>query len=92
MSNRVRVVSVAENDRRVLARRVRARGASAREVERARIVVLASDGLPGKEFAARVGCSEPTVVLWRSRYAEHGLTGLADAPRSGNPPTIPQSV
>jgi transposase len=55
-------------------------------------VLLAADGLPGKEIAEKVGCSEPTVVLWRSRFATHGLPGLADAPRSGKPPTIPQSV
>jgi transposase len=92
MPNRVRTVTIAGDDRRRLSRQVRAKGAPAREVERARIVLLAADGLPGKEIASRVGCSEPTVVLWRSRYAEFGLAGLADAPRSGKPPTIPQSV
>jgi transposase len=92
MANRVRTLTIAEHDRRVLARQVRAKGAPAREVERARIVLLAADGLPGKEIASRVGCSEPTVVLWRSRYAARGLAGLTDAPRSGKPPTIPTSV
>src|SRR6185437_8435504 len=31
----------------------------------------------------QVGCSEPTVVRWRSRLAERGLAGLADEARSG---------
>jgi len=92
MPNRVRVVPIAEEDRRVLARQVRAKGAAARVVERARIVLLSAEGLPGREIAERVGCSEPTVVLWRSRFAEHGMVGLADAPRSGKPPTIPRDV
>jgi len=92
MPNRVRVLTVSEADRVELARRVRAKGSPAREVERARIVLLAAEGVPGKQIAARVGCAEPTVVMWRSRFAERGLAGLADAPRSGKPATIPQSV
>ena len=92
MANRVRVLTVCDADRVELARRVRAKGSPAREVERARIVLLAAEGVPGKQIAARVGCAEPTVVMWRSRFAERGLAGLADAPRSGKPATIPQSV
>src|SRR5665647_1260411 len=85
MANRVRVLTVCDADRVELARRVRAKGSPARQVERARIVLLAADGVPGKQIAARVGCAEPTVVMWRSRFAERGLAGLADAPRSGRP-------
>ena len=44
----------------------------------------------GVEIAERVGCSEPTVLRWRSRFAEHGLAGLDDAPRSGEPPQVSQ--
>src|SRR5665647_2302119 len=92
MPNRVRVLTVSDADRVELARRVRAKGSAARDVERARIVLLAADGVPGKAIAARGGCAEPTVVMWRSRFAERGLAGLADAPRSGRPATLAQSV
>jgi len=92
MPNLVRVLTVPDVDRVELARRVRAKGSPAREVERARIVLLAAEGLPGKAIAARVGCAEPTVVLWRRRYDRDGLAGLVDAPRSGKPPTIPRQV
>ena len=92
MPNRVRVLTVSDADRAELARRVRAKGSAARDVERARIVLLAADGVPGKQIAARVGCAEPTVVMWRSRFAARGLAGLADAPRSGRPATIAQAV
>ncbi len=56
-------------------------------VERARIVLAAAEGLKGVEIAERLGCSEPTVVKWRGRYAETGMGGLRDAPRSGAPLT-----
>src|SRR3954447_12294652 len=74
------------------ARRVRVKGAPAREVERARIVLLAAEGVPGKQIAARVGCAEPTVVTWRGRYAESGLAGLADLPRPGSPSPLPEAL
>jgi transposase len=31
------------------------------------------------------------VTLWRNRYAERGLDGLGDAPRSGAPPKLTQA-
>jgi len=92
MPNRVKVLTVTDAERVELTHRVRAKGAPAREVERARIVLLSAEGVPGKQIAARVGCAEPTVVMWRSRFAERGLAGLVDAPRSGKPATIPQAV
>ena len=56
-------------------------------VERARIVLAAAAGLKGVQISERVGCCEPTVVKWRARYAERGIEGLKDAPRSGAPST-----
>jgi len=88
MPNRVRVLTVSDADRAELETRVRTKSAPARTVERARIVLLSAEGLTGREIAERVGCSEPTVVAWRSRYADRGLAGLDDAPRSGRPPLV----
>src|SRR5436853_5289139 len=85
MAAHVRTVNVPEADRRELQRRARDKGAPAREVERARIVLLAADGVPGQQIAQMVGCAEGTVVTWRGRYDERGLAGLADLPRSGKP-------
>src|SRR4051812_18220945 len=92
MPAHVRTVEVAEADRRELQRRVRDKGAPARVVERARIVLLAADEVPGKEIAAIVGCAEGTVVTWRGRYAEHGLAGLEDSPRPGKPAQLPEAL
>ena len=41
--------------------------------QRARIVLLASDGMANYEIADRVGVSRPTVNLWRARYTERHL-------------------
>ena len=92
MAAHVRTVEVPETDRRELQRRVRDKGAPARVVERARIVLLAAEAVPGKQIAAIVGCAEPTVVTWRGRYAEHGLAGLKDLPRPGKPAQLPESL
>jgi transposase len=92
MAAHVRVVEVPEADRRELERRVRDKGAPAREVERARIVLLAAEGVPGKQIAAIVGCAEPTVVTWRGRYAERGLAALEDLPRPGKPAQLPEAL
>jgi len=35
--------------------------------------------------AADMHCHRQTVSLWRTRYLEHGLAGLQDAPRPGRP-------
>ena len=88
MPNRVRVLTVPDADRAELERRARSKGAPARVVERARIVLLAAGGLTGAQIAGRAGCSEPTVIKWRGQYAERGLAGLEDAPRPGGPKTV----
>lgn len=88
----VKVLELAEEDRVELERIVRARKSEARMIERARIVLAASEGLKGTEIAERVGCSEMTVVKWRGRYAERGIEGLRDAPRSGPPLTYGPEV
>ena len=57
---------------------------------RARIVLRAADGdLPTNlRIAHELGCKNNTVGLWRRRFAEKGLDGLHDAPRSGRPPAF----
>jgi transposase len=59
---------------------------------RARVVLLASEGIANYEIAALVGMSRPTVNRWRARYAERGIAGLADVRRPGRPKTVDQSM
>jgi len=75
-------------DRTELERLTRSATVPAATALRARIVLLAADGLANQVIAERVGVSRPTVNLWRSRYAEAGLAGLAGV----RPPGRPRSV
>ena len=50
---------------------------------RARIVLLAAEGVPNTEIARLTGTSRPTVLKWRGRYGESGVDGLDDDPRPG---------
>jgi len=56
--------------------------------KRARIVLLAADGMPNAQIARTVGVSRPTVIGWRDRYAAGGIGALEDEPRSGRPHVI----
>ena len=69
-------------------RLTRSNTVSAAAAQRARIVLLAADGVANYVIAERVGVTRPTVNLWRSRYAERGLAGLVDIKRPGRPRTV----
>ena len=90
MANHAKVLDVSAADAEELRARVRSRMLPAKHVERARIVLLAAEGLAAERIAERVGCSRPTVVMWRQRYQQGGIAALDDAPRSGARPTIDQ--
>jgi transposase len=77
-----------EGDRSRLEALMRSSSVRAGLVSRARIVLLAAEGLPNAEIARRTGTSRPTVVDWRARYDAGGIRALEDLPRSGRPPEI----
>lgn len=70
----------------MLEARCRAPSTPQRDVTRARIVLLAADGLSTRAIAKEVGVQPRIVSLWRHRYADHGLDGLKDKPRPGKKP------
>ncbi|HEX4791902.1 MAG TPA: IS630 family transposase [Actinospica sp.] len=71
--------------RRHLAKMAAAASGQVRAVLRARIVLLAADGVANARIAAACDTSVNTVRKWRSRFVEHGMAGLLDARRSGRP-------
>src|SRR5215210_7819578 len=86
MANRpAAALALRDGDREELLRLTRSSATRAGLAQRARIVLLASQGLSNTAIAARVGVSRPTVIGWRGRYASGGIAGLDDGPRSGRP-------
>ena len=69
----------------------RSQTVTAAAAQRARIVLLAAEGVPNAEIARVVGVSRPTVVGWRQRYIESGIGGLADLDRPGRPVLIDEA-
>lgn len=57
-------------------------------MQRARIILLAAEGVANYRIAEQVGVSMPTVLKWRQRFQSDGLSGLADQRRSGRPRTV----
>ena len=72
-------------EQRVITKLSRSQTASARLVERAKIVELASRGQTIQEIATALRLNEKTVRKWFKRFEQQGLSGLEDAPRSGAP-------
>ena len=77
-----------DGDRERLSAWTRSSSVRAGLAQRARIVLLAADGVSNTEIAARVGVSRQTVVSWRARYARGGIAGLYDEARPGRPRMI----
>lgn len=57
-------------------------------VTRARIILMAADGMQNIEISKEVGLSRHAVGRWRSRFVEYGMQGLDDELRPGRPRTI----
>ena len=57
----------------------------ARLVERAKIVLACLRGDLVKETVKRLRVSANAVIKWRQRFAQKGIAGLTDQPRSGKP-------
>src|SRR5690349_5653277 len=78
--------------RKVLEGRCRAPSTPQGEVKRARIVLLAADGRSTRSIAKEVGVQPRIVSKWRHRFADHGLAGLNDRPRTTKRPIYGQAT
>ncbi len=58
---------------------------------RARAILLLAGGTTVSHAAQQAGLRERHVRKWVARFLAHGPAGLADAPRSGRPPTFSPS-
>jgi transposase len=78
-------LSITEEERAELQRRVRAHTTPQRAAKRARVVLLAAEGVPNRQIATLVGMNQYTVSHWRHRFEAERLAGLEDRPRPGRP-------
>jgi transposase len=81
-------VELTDPDRLILESWTRSSTVSAGHAERAGIVLASAAGGGTTAVASQLGVSRPTVIKWRDRFAEHGISGLDDEPRSGRPKAI----
>jgi transposase len=65
---------------------VRSRTIDHRYAQRARIVLLAAEGVSNRSIGARVGMHYNQVAVWRRRFVDFGTDGLFDLERPGRRP------
>src|SRR4051794_35420720 len=82
---RAQPLGLRSGDRELLGSWTRSSTVRAGLAQRARIVLLAADGVSNTAIADRVGVARQTVLSWRDRYQRSGLAGLEDQARSGRP-------
>ena len=82
-------VIIDPSQRETLQQWARSRSLPARQVERAKIILLAAEGKTDLEIAATLNISNQKATRWRKRFLQFDLTGLEkDAPRPGRKPAI----
>src|SRR3954454_7643017 len=82
-------IELSAEERCELERVARSETMAFRDVQRARIVLYAAEGLHDTEIAARLDTTPGIVGKWRRRFAEQRLEGLKDKPRAGRPRRFP---
>ncbi|HET9104551.1 MAG TPA: IS630 family transposase [Solirubrobacteraceae bacterium] len=86
------VITLSAADRVSLEQRSRSYTAPFAEVIRAKIVLLAADGERNTVIAERLDVHVSVAGRWRKRFAESGMDGLTDRPRSGRERSFPGPV
>jgi len=92
MGREATAVHLSEHERTALESWVRSGTTQQRHVVRARIVLMADDGRSNVAIAKELATRPTTVGKWRKRFAQEGIEGLLDAPRSGRTPDYDQQT
>src|SRR5215475_3796627 len=81
MSRPAPKIQLSAEEKETLLRWMRNSKTERRMVDRARIILLASNGLSGQEIATRMETRTARVSKWLRRFAKERIAGLLDAPR-----------
>ena len=79
-------VALTASERQTLEAKARQYTSPYRDVIRAKIVLLAAEGLGNDVIAARLDTPRQIVSKWRKRFCLWRLPGLDEQPRGGRPP------
>jgi hypothetical protein len=79
------VIDLARGERAELEARARKYTSPYRDVIRAKIVLLAAQGLSNDVIASRLDTPRQIVSKWRKRFYAHRFPGLEEEPRGGAP-------
>lgn len=86
-------VKIDDSQRDTLVQWARSRSLPARQVERAKVILLAADGKTDLEIAASLHMTNKKAARWRKRFLKLGFAGLEkDATRPGRKPAIATAV
>ncbi len=87
--NRGTPISLTDEQRAERERRTRSQTLDVRAVRRARIVLLAAEGLGNRQIGRELGIGRIQAGCWRDRFAAGALAAIeGDLPRSGRKPRI----
>jgi transposase len=90
MWKKANILEMTAEQRQTLETWVRASTTPQRTVWRARICLLAADGVSNNAIAKELKISRPTVIQWRTRFTAQGPPGLAeDAPHGSSTRALP---
>jgi transposase len=82
-------IVLSDEERAELTKVARSRLSSVRLAQRARIVLLAAQGMQNKDIAREVGVGRVQVARWRTRYAQNRMAGIErDLPRGAPPQKV----
>jgi Helix-turn-helix domain len=88
MSRPAPEIRLSTKEREILLRWMRSFKTEQRMVERARVILLASNGLSGKEVALKMQTREARISKWLRRFAQDRIAGLDDSALGRKAPQI----
>jgi len=62
------------------------------QVLRAKMILLAAEGLTNDEIARRLDTRREVVSMWRKRFFKERMQGIEERPRPGRPRSFPPGV
>jgi transposase len=81
-------IEISDDERATLLKWVRTQKTDKRLYIRAKIVLLAVEGLSNTAIAGKLDFRRASIIEWRKRFGEQRIEGLHDKPRSGRPPVF----